>query len=83
MKSALFLSVMKSRGLCELYGFEPFDLANEGTFLIAMPEAEAIKALRIMHTFDSEAPAAIIGRVSEERMGEGGSENPLGVAVVI
>lgn len=22
------------RGLCELYGFEPFDLANEGTFIL-------------------------------------------------
>lgn len=66
------------KGLCELYGFEPFNLANEGTFLIAMPEAEAIKALRIMHTFDSEAPAAIIGRVSEERMGKVVLKTPWG-----
>ncbi|ELR64481.1 hydrogenase metallocenter (NiFe) assembly protein HypE [Photobacterium marinum] len=58
------------KGMCELYGFEPFDLANEGTFLIALPEDEAIKALDIMHEFGCEATAAIIGRVSEDRPGK-------------
>ncbi|WP_285162600.1 hydrogenase expression/formation protein HypE [Shewanella goraebulensis] len=58
------------QGLCELYGFEPFDLANEGTFIIALPRAAADKALEIMTQYCHCDQAAIIGYVTEEHNGK-------------
>ncbi len=49
------------RGVCELFGMEPFDLANEGTFVMALPEQYAPIAIEILRTFNENA--AIIGRV--------------------
>ncbi|WP_297897870.1 hydrogenase expression/formation protein HypE [uncultured Campylobacter sp.] len=51
-------------GVCELLGFEPYELANEGTFVaIVEDDAEADRALDILREFD--ANAAIIGEVRE------------------
>ncbi len=51
-------------GVCELLGFEPYELANEGTFVaIVEDDAEADRALEILREFD--ANAAIIGEVRE------------------
>lgn len=58
------------KGLCELYGFEPYDLANEGTFILAVPKDVAEKALEIIQQFDFSANAAIVGDVDEERPGK-------------
>lgn len=49
-------------GLCELLGFEPYELANEGTFVLVVEENEADLALEILKKFDKNA--AIIGEVS-------------------
>ena len=58
-------------GVCELLGFEPYELANEGTFVaIVEDDAEADRALEILREFDSNA--AIIGEVRE--VGHGGGE---------
>ena len=51
-------------GVCELLGFEPYELANEGTFVaIVEDSAEADRGLDILREFD--ANAAIIGVVRE------------------
>lgn len=52
-------------GICELFGFEPYELANEGTFVLAVDEAQADKALEILREFDENA--AIIGEVLSEQ----------------
>ena len=58
-------------GVCELLGFEPYELANEGTFVaIVEDDAKAGRALEILREFD--ANAAIIGEVRE--VGHGRSE---------
>nr|WP_314522458.1 hydrogenase expression/formation protein HypE [uncultured Campylobacter sp.] len=58
-------------GVCELLGFEPYELANEGTFVaIVEDDVEADRALEILREFD--ANAAIIGEVRE--VGHGGGE---------
>ena len=58
-------------GVCELLGFEPYELANEGTFVaILEDDAEANRALEILREFD--ANAAIIGEVRE--VGGGGGK---------
>jgi len=59
------------RGLCELYGMEPFQLANEGTFILALPAAQAEQALTIMRQFSPSTNAAIIGRASHSEQQAG------------
>jgi len=44
-------------GICEMLGFEPTMLANEGTFLIALPKSEEEKALKILKEFNTNASA--------------------------
>jgi len=51
-------------GLCEIFGFEPMDLANEGTFLAAVGAEDAQKAEQILKEFN--ANASIIGEVVED-----------------
>lgn len=50
-------------GLCEIFGFEPLDLANEGTFILAVKEKDKQKALDILKKFNENA--SIIGKVVE------------------
>jgi hydrogenase expression/formation protein HypE len=50
-------------GLCEIFGFEPMDLANEGTFLVAVSEKDAKKAEEVLKRFNDKA--SIIGEVVE------------------
>ncbi|MBF9001444.1 hydrogenase expression/formation protein HypE [Vibrio nitrifigilis] len=51
------------KGVCELFGFEPYDLANEGTFILAVPAQQAQDALSVLLVFQSQA--AIIGEVTQ------------------
>jgi len=54
-------------GLCEIFGFEPMDLANEGTFIVAVEESDKDKALEILKKFNKNA--SIIGKaVSGEKV---------------
>ena len=48
-------------GVCELFGFEPYELANEGTFVLAVDEKDEVRALEILRKFD--ANAASIGEI--------------------
>jgi len=50
-------------GLCEIFGFEPMDLANEGTFLVAVSSEDAKKAEKVLKRFNDKA--SIIGEVVE------------------
>ncbi len=50
-------------GLCEIFGFEPMDLANEGTFILAVEDKEKEKALEILKKFNKNA--SIIGKVTK------------------
>ena len=56
------------KGICEMLGFEPTALANEGTFLIAVDKKEADKALKILKTFHQNA--AMIGKISDKYIGK-------------
>ncbi|WP_457564451.1 hydrogenase expression/formation protein HypE [Caminibacter sp.] len=50
-------------GLCEIFGFEPMDLANEGTFIVAVSPENAEKAEEILKRFNENA--SIIGEAME------------------
>jgi hydrogenase expression/formation protein HypE len=51
------------RGACEILGFEPLYVANEGRFVAFVPALEAAKAVAILQRHDVSAGAAVIGHV--------------------
>ena len=52
------------RGICELLGMEPFEFANEGTFILAVHPSDAQRAIEILHRFTMCANASIIGKIT-------------------
>ena len=57
------------RGACELLGFDPLYVANEGRFVAFVPAADADRALRVLQSFDVSADVEMIGVVSEAPAG--------------
>jgi len=55
-------------GICELLGFEAMALANEGTFVLAIKNEDAQKALEVLK--QTNETASIIGSVSDEHIGK-------------
>lgn len=55
-------------GICELLGFEAMALANEGTFVLAIKNEDAQKALEVLK--QTNETASIIGSVSAEHIGK-------------
>jgi hydrogenase expression/formation protein HypE len=54
------------KGICEMLGFEATNLANEGTFVLAIPKEYAQKAIEVLQKFKEASNAAIIGNVSQQ-----------------
>ncbi len=54
------------KGICEMLGFESLSLANEGTFVLAIPNEDALKALEVLQTFEYSKTASIIGKVTQQ-----------------
>ena len=50
--------------VCELLGFEPFDLANEGTFIACVDESDAKKCIEILQKINKNA--RIIGEICDK-----------------
>jgi hydrogenase expression/formation protein HypE len=57
-----FCVLSEVSGVCELLGFEPFSLANEGTFVMAVRSGED-EILDILHGAEFTKKAAIVGEV--------------------
>jgi hydrogenase expression/formation protein HypE len=57
-------------GICEMLGFEAMNLANEGTFVLAIKRNSAQKALEVLHTFENSKNAAKIANVSDAYVGK-------------
>lgn len=57
------------QGICELFGFEAMDFANEGTFIAAVAPMHAAFAVEILQRFGFCGNAAIIGRVTMQYPG--------------
>lgn len=53
------------RGICEMFGFEAMDLANEGTFIAAVPADEAERCIEVLKRFDFCQDASVIAEVTE------------------
>ena len=53
------------RGACEILGFDPMYVANEGRFIAFVPELAAPAALGVLERHPVSEGAAVIGRVGE------------------
>lgn len=59
------ISVSESvNAACEILGFDPMYVANEGRFVAFVPEPEAERALAILRQFQDGEQASIIGRAA-------------------
>jgi hydrogenase expression/formation protein HypE len=56
-------------GACEILGFDPMYVANEGRFISFVPEKYVEKALDIMNSYHSGKGAKIIGKVTSGTKG--------------
>jgi hydrogenase expression/formation protein HypE len=52
------------RGACEILGFDPMYLANEGRFVAFVPFAQAEKAVEVMRRHQVSSAATVIGAVA-------------------
>src|SRR5512139_1422990 len=57
------------RGACEILGFDPLYVANEGRFACFIPEADAARALHILRSHPLGKEAALIGSVTRKAPG--------------
>jgi len=57
------------QGACEMLGFDPMYVANEGRFVAFVPERDAVRALEIMRGHPLGAEAARIGAVEDDSRG--------------
>lgn len=57
------------RGVCEILGFDPLFLANEGKMILFCAESDTKTILNVMHKHRYGQQAAVIGRVSQASQG--------------
>jgi len=66
------------RGLCELLGFDPFYVANEGKFVLVVDASDAESVLKIMKNNELGKEAAIIGKITGNHKGTGYIDTTIG-----
>jgi hydrogenase expression/formation protein HypE len=71
------------QGACEMLGFDPLYVANEGRFAAFLPEEQAERALAILRRHPLGENAARIGRVGEASRGAVRLQTALGVNRVL
>lgn len=71
------------RGACEILGFDPMYIANEGRFIAMVPSRQADKALQILRKIDISSQACNIGRVIKSDSGLVTMKTSLGVERII
>lgn len=68
------------QGACEILGFDPLYVANEGRFVAFVPAADTQKALAIMQ---SHSNACIIGSVTEKSAGVVKMKSKIGASRIV
>ncbi|RLA75498.1 MAG: hydrogenase expression/formation protein HypE [Epsilonproteobacteria bacterium] len=58
------------KGVCELLGFEATNLANEGTFILAIKAKDEQKAIKILKRFEKNRYATKIANITQEHIGK-------------
>ncbi|BDA39281.1 hydrogenase expression/formation protein HypE [Candidatus Atelocyanobacterium thalassae] len=69
------------KGACEILGFDPLYIANEGRFVAFIPEDSVDKALEIMTSFSDSS--CVIGEVTERNTGLVTLKNEIGTTRII
>lgn len=59
----------QTQGLCELYGFDPLYLANEGKMLLVVAHKSTGQAIEIMRQFETGKHASSIGNITQAKPG--------------
>ncbi len=68
---------------CDMLGFDPLYLANEGKVIVVLPENQVDKALSVLRGFSYGALAARIGTVSAEAPEQVLLETPFGTTRIL
>lgn len=55
------------QGLCEIFGFDATDFANEGTFVLAVKPEDTEKTVTLLQAFNAGCNAAVIGSVTSRK----------------
>jgi hydrogenase expression/formation protein HypE len=66
------------RGACEILGFDPLYVANEGRFIAFLPARDAERARAVLRACPLAAEAVVIGEVSSKRPGTVTAKTALG-----
>ncbi|MBM3553168.1 MAG: hydrogenase expression/formation protein HypE [Alphaproteobacteria bacterium] len=67
------------KAACELFGFDPLHVANEGRFIAFVPQEDAARTIEILRRWPVCKNAAIIGVVEGTPRGRVSCRGPLGV----
>lgn len=70
-------------GACEIMGYDPLYIANEGKILVILPEKLAEKALSLMQAHAEGVDSRIIGKVSSEHTGMLQLETVIGTTRIV
>ncbi|MBI4946914.1 MAG: hydrogenase expression/formation protein HypE [Bacteroidetes bacterium] len=57
------------RGMCEIFGYDPFYIANEGKVVMVVGKEDADKVLKELQKDESGKNASIIGEITEKNKG--------------
>lgn len=71
------------QGACEILGFDPLYVANEGRFIAIVAASDAERALAILRAHALGAEAAIIGKVLEDTNGLVTMKSKIGVNRIV
>lgn len=71
------------RGACEILGFDPLYVANEGRFVAFVPADEAEKAVRILRRYAVSQGAVVVGEVVEAPTGTVILQSVIGTSRVV
>ncbi len=71
------------RGICELLGFDPFYVANEGKVIIIAPARDAGSIVKALQSTPEGKEAAIIGEITSSHPGKGWITTTIGGRRVI
>jgi hydrogenase expression/formation protein HypE len=71
------------QGACEILGFDPLYVANEGRFVVFVDANDAERAQAILRQFPVSENASLIGRVSEGEAGLVTMKSKIGVSRIV
>lgn len=71
------------RAMCELLGFDPLHVANEGKVLIVAPANSAADILDVLKLYEEGEDCAVIGRIVEDHPGRVVLKNETGGSRII